>query len=183
VDSARFLFVAEAMGYQGGRFSGIPMTSERIVTGHHPDVDYSHVFTGEAGVRTSNPECSELKKAQSELGFSEQTATIIWKAILEQEINPYEIILWNIFPFHPFDKAKGLLRNRMPRDAELEEGIYYLKKLLNICPEQIQIVCIGQQAKKMLDQIGIASSHLEHPSKGGVRKFREGFTEMFAYQK
>lgn len=183
LESARFLFVAEAMGYQGGRFSGIPMTSERIVTGHHPDVDCSHVFTGEAGIRTSNPECSEFKKAQSELGFSEQTATIIWKAILEHEINPYEIILWNIFPFHPFDKSKGLLSNRTPRETELEEGISFLKKLLDLCPKQIQIICIGQQSKKMLDQVGMACSHLEHPSKGGVRKFREGFAEMFAFQK
>lgn len=183
VERAHFLFVAEAMGYQGGRFSGIPMTSERIVTGQHPDVDYQHVFAGDMGSRTSNPDCPEFKKTQSELGFSEQTATIVWKAILEHNINPYEMILWNIFPFHPFDKEKGLLSNRPPRETELEEGVYYLKKLLNLCPRNIQVISIGQLAKKKLEQIGITNSHLEHPARGGVRKFREGFAEMFAYQK
>lgn len=183
IKSARFLFVAEAMGYQGGRFSGIPMTSERIVTGYHPDIHSNSVFAGNTGVRTSNPECSEFKKAQSELGFSEQTATIVWKAILEHDMNPFEMILWNIFPFHPFDEAKGLLSNRTPRSNELEEGVYYLKKLLNLCQDNIEIICIGQHSKNMLDRIGVANSHLEHPAKGGVRKFRAGFSERFAYQK
>lgn len=183
ITSARILFVAEAMGYQGGRFSGIPMTSERIITGHHPDIHYECVFRGNAGVRTSNPLCSEFKKTQSEMGFSEQTATIIWKAILEHDMNPYDVILWNIFPFHPFDEAKGLLSNRTPRAKELEEGVYYLKKLLNLCVKNIEIVCIGQHSKRMLDSMKRKSSHLEHPSKGGVRKFRAGFSEMFAYQK
>lgn len=181
--SARFLFVAEAMGYQGGRFSGIPMTSERIVTGHHPDIHSDFVFAGNAGVRTSNPDCPEFKKTQSDLGFSEQTATIVWKAILEHDVNPYEIILWNIFPFHPFDSTKGLLSNRTPRTNELEEGIYYFQRLLNLCRDNINIICIGNQSKSVLERLGIASLHLDHPAKGGVRKFRAGFTEMFSYQK
>lgn len=179
--NTRFLFVGEAMGYQGGRFSGIPMTSERMVIGLHQEIEYHHVFSGKAGRRTSNPECSEFKKSQKEQGFSEQMATIIWKAIREHRMNPFEIIMWDIFPFHPFNEAKGFLSNRMPSENELEAGLYYFNKLLCLCPKNIQIVCLGQQSKKMLDRVGIVNTHLVHPSKGGVRKFRDGFAGMFAF--
>lgn len=39
----------EAVGYQGARFSVVPLTSEWMVTGNHPLVNHQMIFSGEAG--------------------------------------------------------------------------------------------------------------------------------------
>src|SRR4051812_40809447 len=51
---ATLLLVAEAVGYQGAKFSGVPLTSERILLGHHRDVPAECAF-GRAGLQTSRP--------------------------------------------------------------------------------------------------------------------------------
>jgi len=145
IAKSRYIFVAEALGYQGGHFSGIPMTSERIVAGKHPKVAYKYIFMGKLGSRTSNPESRYpgFKESWRKEGLSESTATIVWKTMLENDIDPYEIMLWNIFRFHPYKKEKGLLSSRSPKPNELQSGIYFLKRLLGLCPRDIQIICIG----------------------------------------
>ena len=41
--NAHYLFIAEALGYQGGHFSGVAITSERILVGQHKDVQAESV--------------------------------------------------------------------------------------------------------------------------------------------
>lgn len=182
IKNARFIFVAEALGYQGGHFSGIPLTSERIIIGKHAELDYLHVFTGKPASRTSNPNTQHprFKKAWRTKGISEPTATIVWKTILENKVNPYEIILWNIFPFHPYKQEDGLLSNRTPNSQELQLGVFYLKRLLNLCPKDINVISVGMRSKETLDAEGIENFHIPHPANGGAPEFKEGCRRIFS---
>lgn len=73
-------------------FSGIAMTSERILLGNHPIVG-SSVAMGFNGKRTSDSRHINIKKAYQEKGYNEPTATIVWGSILEHCKSPLEIVL------------------------------------------------------------------------------------------
>ena len=174
---ARYLFVAEAVGYQGGRFSGIAMTSERMLLGHHRAVE-AHQIIGGIGARTSSAVSSHIpKETQRRLGFNEPTASVVWEAVLGS-MSPYDAILWNIFPFHPHREG-DLLTNRTPTPQEVETGIPYIRRLLALCPAA-RVVAIGQPSALALESCGIPHVKLRHPANGGTPAFRQGFAAMIA---
>ena len=174
---ARYLFVAEAVGYQGGRFSGIAMTSERMLLGHHRSVNPQWIIGG-TGTRTSHAMSPHIpKETQRRLGFNEPTASVVWEAILGS-ISPFDAVLWNIFPFHPHREG-DLLTNRTPTPQEVETGIPYIMRLLALCPSA-RVVAIGQPSALALENCGISHVKLRHPANGGTPAFRQGFAAMIA---
>ena len=166
------------MGYQGGRFTGIAMTCERMLLGHHPTVTPSMVFTGLEPKRTSNPKSEYIiKPTQKEKGFNEPTDSVVWNAMLEANIDPYEVVLWNIFPFHPFKGIDGLT-NRTPTKQELDLGWTYTKQLLALFP-QVQIIGVGQKASLTLAEYGVeVQATLRHPANGGAGLYKQQFREF-----
>src|SRR5215831_20162658 len=78
LSKARLAIVGEALGYRGGHFSGIPMTSERMLLGKQ-----RHILAGIKPRRTSKPSVCPY-------GFSEPTATIVWGALLKMGALPDE---------------------------------------------------------------------------------------------
>lgn len=163
---ADYLFCAEAIGYQGGHFSGIPMTSERLLLGglKHKNLSPEMVFKTLVPRRTSR---ENLKPA----GFTEPTATIVWGFLAEHGIDPRRVVLWNAFPWHPYHPDKGLLSNRTPKDDELEKGHQMLKSLLKLGQFK-QVVAIGEKSSSQLHELGIAAEKVRHPANGGAGKFR-----------
>jgi hypothetical protein len=172
IGSARTLLLAEAIGYQGGHFSGIPMTSERLLLGglQHKGLSVEMVFRGLAARRTSLP---QIKPA----GFTEPTATIVWGFLAEQGIDPRSIVLWNAFPWHPYQPQKGLLSNRTPKDDELAAGHQVLRQMLTL-GKFSRIVAVGEKAALQLQGLRIAAVKVRHPANGGAGKFRAQLFEL-----
>lgn len=167
LDRAQYLFIAEALGYQGGHFTGIAMTSERILLGHHETahgIPAEGVFRAVAPSRTSKP-------AVKAKGMTEPTATIMWKALHTLGLDPYEAVLWNALPWHPFNREEGLLSNRTPTDVELRQGHAPLKAFLKLFPDTT-VIAVGRKCEQSLQACDIAYTPVRHPANGGAPKFR-----------
>ena len=171
--SAKYLFIAEALGYQGGHFTGIAMTSERILLGFQEEkygVKPEHVFKTEQPNRTSRPDLIEK-------GMSEPTATIMWGALKDLGIDPYEVVLWNAVPWHPYNPDKGMLSNRTPLAGEMEAGLKHLKKFISLFNNP-KIVAVGRKCEQSLSELGIEYIGVRHPANGGAPKFRRQLADM-----
>lgn len=175
LSKAKILLIAEACGYQGGQFSGIAMTCERMLLDFHPVVD-SHMILCHSGKRTSRMDSPFITKpTQREKGFNEPTDSVVWKACLEAGLLPDEFILWNIFPFHPYKKG-NLLSNRTPTDEELSSGLTYTKELLTLTGP-LPIFAIGKKSETTLTDAGFTVTGLRHPANGGANIFRAQLKE------
>jgi Uracil DNA glycosylase superfamily len=172
IGCAETLLLAEAIGYQGGHFSGIPMTSERLLLGglSHKNLGPELVFNGLSPRRTSLPEVRPQ-------GFTEPTATIVWGFMAEHGIDPRSVVLWNAFPWHPYQPKKGLLSNRTPTDTELADGHRMLRKMLQLGQFK-QIVAVGEKSFAQLQQLDIPALKVRHPANGGAGKFRAQMLDL-----
>jgi hypothetical protein len=161
------VIIGEALGYRGGHFTGIPMTSERILLGRNKKVQLgaSNVLSGISPRRTSKPgKCRD--------GFSEPTATIVWSTLLRLGVKPDRFVLWNAFPWHSFDPRRGSLSNRMPNKSEQLSGRLVLKAFLELFPCE-RVICLGKIAAMQLAQLSIDAECIRHPASGGAKMFRE----------
>jgi uracil-DNA glycosylase len=162
---ARLAIVGEALGYRGGHFSGIPMTSERMLLRKQ-----QNIVAGSKPRRTSKPSVCPN-------GFSEPTATIVWGALLKIGVLPDEFVLWNAFPWHSFDPRRGPLSNRMPNKSEQLSGRPVLKDFLRLFPCE-QIVALGKIAAAQLEQLGVNAYCVRHPASGGAKLFRQQIAKI-----
>jgi len=176
IGKARILLIAEALGYQGGHFSGIAMTSERILLGNlaTKGIDATDVIVG-GGSRTSS-----VTKRTPAAGANEPTATVVWGALKAAGIDTREVVLWNSFAAHPMRGPSEWLTNRKPTAAELLAGHHLLGHLISLFP-RARTVAVGDVAKKILKDLGISTAaHVRHPAYGGATAFRTGILNMLA---
>jgi hypothetical protein len=146
---ATVILLAEALGYQGGHFTGLAMTSERLLLGH-----LRHKGLGPEMVFSVSPRRTSREDVRFD-GFTEPTATIVWGAMRELGIDTRRVILWNAFPWHPYKPDKGYLSNRTPGDEE-----------------------VLQKSAALLAAMGLSAPALRHPANGGAGKFRAQFAQV-----
>ncbi len=171
---ANVAIIGEALGYRGGHFSGIPMTSERLLLGRSKGfvLEPNDLFSGIKPRRTSKPE-------KWPDGFSEPTATIAWVALLQLGLKPDQFVLWNAFPWHSFDPYRGMLSNRTPNESERSAGLLVLKTFLKLFPCR-QVVALGKIAAAQLQELGVNAYCVRHPASGGAKLFRQQIVKIVA---
>src|SRR6266436_3825874 len=183
----KLVLIGEAVGYRGGHFSGIPLTSERLLLGRPPEVVAAlcerrnlhgnggrrpplQIISSVAPQRTSKPEkCPD--------GFSEPTATIVWGTLLRLGLKPQQFVLWNAFPWHSFDSRRGMLSNRTPTSSEQFAGIPVLKAFLDLFPCH-EVVALGRIAAAQLKDLEACAHYVRHPASGGARLFRHQIAKI-----
>jgi hypothetical protein len=165
--TAQLAVIGEAIGYRGGHFSGIPMTSERLLLGRSEKVRFkSNDFFSDISPRRT----SKLENCPD--GFSEPTATIVWGTLLQHGLRPDQFVLWNAFPWHSFDLRRGMLSNRMPNKSEQPAGLLVLKAFLELFPCE-QVLALGKIAAAQLGKLNVDARGIRHPASGGAKLFRQ----------
>jgi hypothetical protein len=143
------LFIGEAPGWRGCRFSGIPFVCEQQVCSG---------FLGFVG-------------RQSSMGGPprrETTAYRFWQAILPHKAR---VLAWNCIPVHPHN-AGNPLSNRTPTSTEIRAFGTLLQKVIN-STGGIRIIAVGKKAAGALDMIGSRYCLVRHPSHGGANLFQD----------
>ena len=177
---ARYILIAEAAGYQGGHFTGIALTCERMLLGLHKKTN-PNLILGHKGIRTSRPDSPYMTSdAQRTSGMNEPTDTYVWGAVADNGLNPCEVLLWNIFPFHPY-KEGILFSNRTPTTQELTIGLTYTKELLALCPSSVRIGAIGRKSAETLSSAGITATAMRHPLLKQLKRYEGVKKDLAAY--
>jgi hypothetical protein len=154
VGRPRVVLLGEALGFRGGRFSGIAFTSERQLA-------------GEDGRRLpwAGP---PFRSTSTRPGlWLEPSGSVVWGALGG---DPRGVLLWNAFPWHPY-APKGPLSNRTPERKLLTANLHVLEELL-AAASGARMIAVGRTAQAALGLLGVAAPALRHPAYGGAAIFR-----------
>jgi hypothetical protein len=155
VGTPRWLLIGEALGYRGGRFSGIAFTSERQLSGG-PTHRLPWASSPPFAATSRNPAL-----------WLEPSGTVVWGALAGR---PQGVLLWNAFPWHPAGRAGGL-SNRRPEARMVAANLHVLELLLQAVGA-VRLLAVGRTAEAALARLGVEACPLRHPAYGGAPLFR-----------
>lgn len=156
VGTPRLALIGEALGFRGGRFSGIAFTSERQLAG--PEGRRLPWATDPPFRATSrNPAL-----------WIEPSGSVVWDALGGAADG---VLLWNSFPWHPHGE-KGPLSNRTPERRLVLANLHVLEKVVEGA-DGARFFAVGRTAAAALAELGVEAPALRHPAHGGAAVFRE----------
>jgi hypothetical protein len=153
---ASYLLVGEAAGYAGCRFSGIPFTGEVQIVGENC-LPWARTLGFEQSSRDAL--------------WRERSGQIVWEAFDGR----LDCVLWNTFPWHPFDRKP--LSNRKPTRQELDHATTVLRAALDLFPHA-EVRAIGRVSEAELKSAGVEAGYIRHPSHGGKPRFVAGIQSL-----
>ena len=172
---ARVLLLGEAPSHRGCRFTGIAFCSETELV-HKPEL----VARRRLALTSRDAEAKPQR---------ERSAAVIWSEI-ERAGRPFEIVLWNAFPWHPYraddgdtsDGPCGPSSNRKPRLGEVAEGRRAFDALLRCFSRELDVFAVGKVAEDALARWGgtECTGYIRHPAQGGEKLFRSQFRSQVA---
>ncbi|MGZ5067759.1 MAG: uracil-DNA glycosylase [Usitatibacter sp.] len=165
---ARVILLGEAPSHRGCRFTGIAFCSETELV-HKCDL------VARAPLALTSRDAATRPQR-------ERSAAVIWGEI-ERAAKPFEVVLWNAFPWHPYlaDDGRegpcGPSGNRKPRLAEVAQGRRAFDALLRCFTRRIEVFAVGKVAQNALERWEEAScaGYIRHPAQGGEALFRSQF--------
>lgn len=155
VGSPRLVLLGEALGFRGGRFSGIAFTSERQLAG--PD-----------GRRLPWAGLPFRATRRNPALWLEPSGSVVWGALGGEARGA---LLWNTFPWHPH-AGKGPLSNRTPERGLVTANLHVLERLLAELGST-RVFAVGRTAQAALGTLGVEAPALRHPAHGGAGLFRQ----------
>ncbi len=153
----RYLWVAEAPGYNGSRRSGIYLVSER---------DFDEV--------TKSIKSGRFATATKGSPKTTATANAVWSAIKNLKEFP---LTFDALPFHPFS-GNNTLSNRTPKRKEIKENLHFLETLIEWFKPK-EFIAIGRKAEIALSSLGVSSHYVRHPAHGGQKEFLSGIRKIY----
>jgi hypothetical protein len=155
----RSIWLGRDLGYRGGRRTGIPLTDE-----FHLDV-LRNTF-GVFGVVKATTTQEEPVK--------ERTASEVWKVLT---LIGRPILLWNVFPFHPFGEDDPLSNRR-----HTAEEFDFCRDILLTVFEWLRpatVVALGADAENAVLSVGYKCHRVRHPSYGGQADFGREICKIY----
>jgi len=155
----RSVWLGRDLGYRGGRRTGIPLTDEF----HLNELENTFGVFGVVKATTNQEE-----------PLKERTASEVWKML---EVIDEPVLLWNVFPFHPFNESDPLSNRR----HTAQEFSFCRKVLLSVLDwlQPATVVALGADAQNAVLSVGYQCHRVRHPSYGGQADFARQICEIY----
>ncbi len=155
-EGAKYILIAESPS-TGARFSGIAMTSEKVINTNNLGYDYTSL------------------KSKDKKYVYELTAKKVWDEILKSK---NKFVMWNAFAFNIHEKENRWFEN--PTKEELYLNLDLLNMFLTLYKEA-KIITVGLTAKNALEILNFKDfESIRHPSNDFKKEFPKQF-EKYIY--